>query len=260
MGPFPLMKRLIHVFRGEEDVLPYTALAGIYDSVMDHVEYGEWCHYIMDLFEKFGEQVHDVLEGGCGTGILSEYLRQQDYRVFGFDLSSDMVLQANKRIPGFVWQGDIRHIAVSIKWDAFLCLYDTIQYLNLTQIKNLFLEIKKVLKPGGLFIFDIVTEFHVRKYWKRYSERQFGDGWEMWRKSWYDSRRKSLFTEFKVGFENRARILYEQHQQWIYDINVVKALAESCGLIIQAVFSNFSERIASENSERVHFVLKKEDA
>jgi RimJ/RimL family protein N-acetyltransferase len=49
----------------------------------------------------------------------------------------------------------------------------------------------------------------------------------------------------------------ESHQQRIYKIDALKAMAKKAGFTIEGVYEGFTFRPGKENSERVHFALRK---
>jgi len=259
MGSFLQVKiNWVDRFRRVEEVPPYTRLAAVYDRMMDHVDYGEWAGYIEKLFNEFGRGIHRVVDGGCGTGSLVLALEKRGCWVAGFDFSLEMIRMAcrKSRIP--FWRGDLRTISLSGGWDAFLCLYDTIQYLTTEEIRLMFSGVGSVLAEGGLFIWDAVTENHVLKYWTHYTEKDRGNGWETMRRSWYDRRVRCQHTEFELFSLSDRKVYREHHLQRIYRLEEMERIAEESGLKLVGRFRGFTLNPGDEESDRVHFVLRKE--
>ena len=75
----------------------YTALAAIYDHVMDHVDYQKWAEYIFDLFEFAQVKVEKILDISCGTGELLRYMFPQKYKIIASDKSLDMLMILKKK-------------------------------------------------------------------------------------------------------------------------------------------------------------------
>ena len=72
-GRFNLFGRVAG-FGANMRVRPYQAIAGLYDRIMDHVDYEAWAGYIDTLFTRFHPGVRSVLETACGTGSLAVLL------------------------------------------------------------------------------------------------------------------------------------------------------------------------------------------
>lgn len=254
------MKRTrMHGFHRQESAVAYSCLAKIYDKVMAHVDYEGWAEYIDQLFIEYGNSVYSVIDGGCGTGTLASILNKSDYQVSGFDRSFEMARLAKKK--GITaWQGDLMNLSIQKGADAILCLYDTVQYFELHDLRSVFAEINRCVVPGGLFIFDVVTEAHIRRYWAHYSDREEGEGWETMRRSWYDKRLRIQNTEFHIYLKSMKRIFHEHHRQYIYRLNDLEEMAVLAGFRSLGRFDEFTMNPGDESSDRVHFVFQQEGA
>lgn len=239
------------------DLLPYNGLALIYDRVMDHIEYEQWAFYLLRLFKTFGQDIHRVVDGGCGTGRIMEVLENHGYRCAGFDRSLGMVRIARSRTESVLWQGDLRDLSLAGGWDAFLCVYDTIQYLKPDEIPLVFEDVYDRLRFGGLFIFDMITEHHARTAWGHYTEVEKADGFDWTRSTWYDRHSKQLHTKFEIHRKGQ-RSYREHHKQYVYTLDEMRSLAEAGGFRVRDVLNDFTLNPGSERSDRIHFILQKE--
>src|SRR5690606_20886948 len=87
------------------------------------------------------------------------------HRVTGVDVSAAMLKQAqeNARSFGFelsLYQQDLRQLRLSDRFDGAVCLCDSLNYL--TEHSDFTQALQKVadaLKPGGIFLFDVNTEW-----------------------------------------------------------------------------------------------------
>ena len=244
-------------FYREEDVSPYTHLAAIYDDVMNHVDYEKWSDFIVMLFQKFGSSICRVVDGGCGTGSLLNALIHRGIQVAGFDRSFEMVQLARRKVQVPLWGDDVETFSSSIKWDAVLCLYDTIQYLTVEEMQRLFYLVNEVLKPGGLFVFDAVTEFHVLKHWANYTEKMESHGLDVIRKCWYVKNRRSQHTEFEIFDDEQKSIFREYHVQYIYPLEMYIKVSGESGLKFVGQFQDFTLNPGNEKSDRIHFIYKR---
>ena len=255
------MKRsMIHAFRREEEVRPYSCLASLYDALMDHVDYDAWADYVALLFDLYGMDIRRVIDGGCGTGSVVHALRRMGFEAAGFDRSESMIREARKKVGAPFWVGDLGSPALSGRWNAFLCLYDTIQYLSGEMLESALSEVKNVLTADGLFIFDIVTEAHILRYWIDYTERRHGDGWEVLRRSWYERQARCLHTEFTLASECSDRLYREHHRQSIHKLDELEASIERAGFGLIGRFDGYSTDPANEQSDRIHYLLRKEES
>jgi len=241
-----------------KNVQPYNGLAGIYDTVMDHVDYSAWADYISMIFKKYGSLVCNVVDCGCGTGSLMQKLEKLGYFVAGFDCSFNMVKKAQLKAEGMLWQGNLKSLALKKQWDAVICMYDTIQYLNEDEIKIYIHQIQRILHTGGLFVFDIATKKNIKKYWFDFSNKENINGWEVKRRSCFDEQKEQLYTSFQCTDRSAQITTREHHMQYIYDQKKYKNIVNSDTWRYIGCFHEYTFKPAHHESERVHFVFMKE--
>ena len=122
-------------------------------------------------------------------------------------------------------------------------------------LSKLFDEVLRILRYGGLFIFDTVTNYFCKKNFNNIFEH------EMWKKngyqrhSYYDKKRRIQITTFKILIGTRS--YEEKHQQRIYTLEELSQLVSRNDLHTVGIFQNFSLEAANKNAERIHFVCKK---
>ncbi|MBI2549278.1 class I SAM-dependent methyltransferase [Candidatus Woesearchaeota archaeon] len=87
----------------------------------------------------------------CGHGALTELFSQKTRKMYGVDISSQML----DHFPKKHWtpkQGDAYAIPFSKETFDFVVIYGSLHHCK--DIVNVFFEVNRVLKPKGLFIFD----------------------------------------------------------------------------------------------------------
>ena len=242
-------------------VKPYAGLASIYDRVMDHVHYGKWSQYIISLFPRFGIPVSSILETACGTGSHTRCLLREGYRVTGTDLSVEMLHIAGEKIvsEGLIAQlvaADMTALPFGGKFDAVLCLYDSINYLcDEALFRKALNEAARVTRPGGVFIFDVCTMKNSQLFFSNHETTESLDGVTYHRTSRYHSSRRIQENSFVIE-RNSSRIT-ECHIQRIYRLKEINRMLRGTPFEVLAVFDDMSVLPGSEESERVHFVLKR---
>lgn len=239
----------------------YAELAEIYDRIMSHVDYNDWANYISSIFEKFDIKVNNILEIACGTGNLSVILHERGYRVTSTDLSSNMLLYARNKfiennIPLRLFVSDMSCLPLKAKFDAALCLYDSVNYLlDPELLSKSFTGAAGALKKGGIYIFDICTIKNSRLFFSNHViSEDFGDVRYERTCIYYhaDSIQENSFNIIK-GSES----IYEKHLQKIYKISEIINIIPSDEFELLGIFDDMSFNGGSEDSERVHFVLKR---
>lgn len=97
-----------------------------------------------------------VLDLGCGPGVYSEYLLNQGARVTAVDRSPEMVALVQQRLGDAIhcYEQDLARglpQEADAAYDLAICPL-AIHYLE--DFTPLFRDVKRILKPGGLFVFS----------------------------------------------------------------------------------------------------------
>ena len=61
----------------------YTGFAFVYDMFMDTTPYEKWGSFLSDSLKEYGICDGIVLDLGCGTGVMTEYLAKKGYDMIG---------------------------------------------------------------------------------------------------------------------------------------------------------------------------------
>jgi SAM-dependent methyltransferase len=86
------------------------------------------------------------------------------YHLYGLDVSQDMLALARRKVPRarFFLQ-DMRYFEIAERFDVILCLFDSINHLlEYKEWKKVFSKVKEHLNKGGIFIFDINSEYKLK--------------------------------------------------------------------------------------------------
>jgi ubiquinone/menaquinone biosynthesis C-methylase UbiE len=93
----------------------------------------------------------NILDLGCGTGLLAEFLQQH---ITGVDISFCMLKRA--KIRESVLQADIDFLP--FRRHVFDAVYSFTVLQNLPSLTYVFKEVRRVLKEGSPFIFTLLTK------------------------------------------------------------------------------------------------------
>jgi ubiquinone/menaquinone biosynthesis C-methylase UbiE len=95
-----------------------------------------------------------ILDMGCGNGIITEFLANQGSTVTGVDINSVMVKQCTERsIPNtkFVEHDLMQHLPFEDKtFDAVVCAFVLVNIMPSEKRVALLAEVSRVLKKGGV--------------------------------------------------------------------------------------------------------------
>ena len=137
----------------------FSNYARYYDALYHDKDYTGEAEYFSSLIRRFETNpTTTLLEFGAGSGAHQEAFRQLGYRIHGVELSKDMSQLARER-GAYVTVGDFRHYEHPQRVDTVLALFHVVNYL--TSDDDLlagFLNARRHLHAGGLFVFDIWFE------------------------------------------------------------------------------------------------------
>ena len=122
-------------------------------------------HINKPRFEFFDRYVSNwqglkVLDVGCGGGFSSEFMAAKGVVVSGIDQSAKCIQAAQKHAESNGFKIDYRQaVAEKIPYgnatfDAVVCV-DVLEHVD--NVEQVILEVYRVLKPNGLFLFDTIN-------------------------------------------------------------------------------------------------------
>lgn len=147
----------------------YTSFASVYDTFMDNVPYEKWGAFIYDMLCRYGVKDGIVLDLGCGTGTMTEFLAGYGYDMIGVDNSEEMLeLAMDKRMKSghdilYLLQ-DMRRFELYGTVKAVVSVCDSINYMtDAEDLKEVFRLVNNYLDPAGIFLFDFNTDYKYRE-------------------------------------------------------------------------------------------------
>jgi len=240
-------------------VRPYEKVHLIYDHLMKHVDYKDWAEYIDEIVEHHGIKGVELLDVACGSGSFLPHFYEMGYDLTAVELSEEMILQAKEKVEYFddiqIFQQDMTQLSLDKTYDVVVCLFDSVNYLPSSDLLVLFFNhIAKVLKPEGIFIFDVATQYSCKRHFGNFTENGTVGSVQYNRRCTYsfqDNIQTSVFT-----LETDDETFKETHQQRIYSIEEIERAIQQSGLRCIATHGDFDLDPIDAETERAHFVLK----
>ncbi len=134
----------------------YSALAEIYHEMYQHVfDYDAEFRFYDSILKT--NNCNNILEIGCGAGILARRFLANGYDYLGLDLFDEMLNIARREVKSdrFI-QCDMRNLSFINKFDAILITGRSIAYVIENHgIMDTLTGINKSLKHDGLLVFGI---------------------------------------------------------------------------------------------------------
>ncbi len=237
----------------------YANLAKWFEYLNDDCGYENWSQYFIAKLKGF--PLKEGLDIGCGGGWFTRAFTRAGYQMTGLDISPEMLNYAQERgmkegMRGAYLLGDISKFHSPKKYDFATAINDCINYLPKNKLDAAFKCVKSALKKGGIFLFDISSEWKIRKkiantvsvddrdevtYLSFNREEKDGVSMEV-----------TLFCREKDGSYQR---LDELHRQYIYTEEEILAALQKNGFTLLEVTGHLGEE--KEGSDRIMFIAKK---
>ncbi len=242
----------------------YTGFAAVYDLFMDNIPYEEWTDYIKHLLHKHGIENGLLLELGCGTGNITRRLAACGYDMIGIDSSEEMLAIAREK--GSEQDGilylcqDMREFELYGTVAAVVSVCDTMNYiLKEEELLQVFKLVNNYLDPGGLFIFDLDTQY---AYEEVLGDNTIAENREegsfIWENTYYEDEMLNELT-LTLFIPEKASVYrkYEElHYRRAYPLDTIKQLLEEAGMEFVAVYDALTEKKPKKTSERVYFIAR----
>jgi SAM-dependent methyltransferase len=190
---------------------------------------GRW---ILAQLRRRGIRDGRVVDLGCGSGIWADALCRAGYDVLGVDTSAAMLALARRRAPRATFRRGSLLDANIPPCDAVTSLGECLSYAfdaraGTRALPALFRRVRRALRPGGLFVFDVAAPGRGAGAPVRWHA---GEGWVVVARVAEDTRRRVLTREIttfrRVG--RTWRRSDEVHRLRLYrPRDVVSALAEA---------------------------------
>ena len=133
--------------------LLYSNLATVYHEMYQHIfDYDQEFNFYDRILSE--NNCRDILEIGCGTGMLARRFLTHGYEYLGLDLNTEMLNIARDEVMnGKFVQGDMRALSFHQQFDSVLITGRSIAYvLENQEIIDTLTGVYNALKDDGLFI------------------------------------------------------------------------------------------------------------
>ena len=156
-----------------------------------------------------------------------------------------------------ILDGDMRDFKTTETFEVVLSMYDSINYLlNPDDLKRAFTCVHKALQPGGIFIFDICTEYNSLIHFSDdYSEDTINGIWFS-RHTFYRKRDRIQFNDFRIR-EKNGDLYQEFHRQRVYKQAEIRDALLQAGFSLDGMFAGYTVQKPRSSTDRIHFVARR---
>lgn len=159
------------------------------------------------ILSQTNKEKLNILDLGCGPGLYSEILAQKGHEVTGVDFSKNSIEYAKNEAQKK--KLDIRYLNKDYtkldlpenEFDLVLLIFTDFGPLLQREREQLFKKVKSVLKPGGLFVFDLLNDNNI-------AGKLNPRSWETSEQGFWSDKPYLLLTESYL-YEKEKVILYQ---------------------------------------------------
>lgn len=244
----------------------YGSFAEYYDSLTSNVDYRKTAEYVSDILNENGINKGILLDLACGTGTMSLIMAQKGYDVIGVDNSPEMLGEAREKAfeAGedilFLCQ-DMCSIDLYGTVDCTVCLLDSLNHLeSKEELLEAFKRVSLFTVPGGLFVFDVNTEY---KHKYVLGDNTFvydnDDVYCVWQNEYDDeSKTVEIFLDFFQEENGLYRRSSEYFSERAFSDSDIKKLLSEAGFSDIKVYGELKKTVPSDTEERVFYVARKD--
>ncbi len=238
----------------------YQYFATVYDRMMDNIPYEEWEQYILQLLFRYEvKPCASIAELGCGTGVMTRLLARDGFLMTGIDLSKEMLQVAGMHDSSDIKyiQQDMRELNLPEKQDVIISICDSMNYLLTDDdIYKTMYAVKNNLAPGGIFIFDLKTEYFFENVLDGTTYKEdMGDFSYIWRNQY---NKNEHIHKYYLKFNSDGRVIRERHRQRAFSAGDIKTAAIRAGFKKAVAYNAFTFAKPKRKSERIYIILRNE--
>lgn len=250
----------------------YDRYALIYDSSGQLAFSLQMLPYLDSLLARHPVAPGAMLDLACGTGTVALAMARKGWRVYGVDLSAQMLAEARRKESdeemgtnlAISWhQQDMRRFTLPTQVSLATCLYDSLNYmLTSNDLLAVFRCTYAALKPGGMFLCDMNTPYALATFWDGSTYVTDSPDLTVILTSLFDSYQQR--ARVTVTFFQREGELYhkgiEEHVEQGYPREHVATLLADVGFQIEGVYDCFTFEPPTAGCPRILWAARKPGA
>lgn len=246
--------------------MSYQVFAAYYDRLMNEVDYRQRAQYFNKIIRQHIEVTDNtiLLDLACGTGNLSIQLSGLGFDVIGVDASADMLSEAMSKNTGtsrilYLCQ-DSAELDLYGTIDVTVCALDSLNHItDPEKLKKTFEKVSLFTAPGGLFLFDVNTEYKHREV---LGSQTFVYDMDDLFCVWQNATDENLMTEISLDFfVQQGNNTYKRQSERFFERAWTQKhlcdLLEQTGFELLEIFEGDTFQTVREKSQRAVIVARK---
>ena len=243
-------------------ILFFDSIAPYYDRIvaLSGLRPILWAAYLRNFISRYapGNRLLDI---SIGTGLIASHLLENGLDTFGMDVSMGMLERAwEKGFRGRLVRASFSNIPFRDRtFDSAISTFDSLNtILYGIELERVFSQVYRILKRGGIFLFDMNTPYSYRTYWnglERIDEEE--DILILWRSSTrgaITSLRLDVLVRQEDGLYRRFSGLLRERG---YSLDRIEKFLRRAGFRRYLCFEHMTFRKCSDNTMRFQFIAFK---
>ncbi len=240
--------------------MSFFAISELYDEI-NGSSYKPYADFLDSAFQRADIKVNEVLDLGCGTGGICALLADKGYDMIGLDASPEMLNIAMEKNFGkntLLLCQDMREFELYGTVQAVYSSFDCLNYLTEKgDLEKVFALVHNYLESGGVFVFDVNTEYRYRNILDGKSYVYDFDGaFAVWRSAFSENDGLceftiDLFTEEDDGLYSRDG---ETQLQMLHNPDEIEKAAKGFVLLEKSGGKGFD---GCTQDEKSYYIFKK---
>lgn len=239
----------------------YGDFAQAYDALTFNVPYDEIADYYIKIIKSLAKGKR-LLDMGCGTGNLTVRLAKAGFKVIGQDASEDMLSFAAQKSSKVQWIcQSMTETELGEPADVIVSTLDSINHLQTrSDIAECFRLAAKNLNTGGIFVFDVNTEYKHREILGDNTFVYDVDGvYCVWQNEYSAEENRvsialDLFFEEDDGVYTRG---YEEFSEIALSNAEYVSMLEEAGFEVVNVYEYLTHNVPNDKSEKLLIAARK---
>ena len=242
----------------------YHELAVSYDRLTNDVDYEATVAFYEEILKREGLNPRTAVDLACGTGSVTAILARKGLRVFGVDLSEEMLTVAQQKAvyldnrPQFICQ-PLQELYLPRGVDMAVCALDSLDYItDPKDCREAIRRIYKVLNPGGIFIFDVNTPEKLRAMDGQVFLDEDDDVYCVWRGEF--DRHTNICSYGMDLFQRKGNLWersFEEHQEYAYTQEQLVSYLKAAGFTHIQVYADRLFEAPREGEQRIYIKARK---
>ena len=239
----------------------YDVLAASYDGLMADGAYRRRAAFLERRLKKSPFPVRRVLDLACGTGTIACLLAQRGYEVLAADGSEEMLAQASAKAAGldrpplFLLQAMPR-LRLDRPVDAVVSTLDSLNYLTSERdLQETFRRVRRWLKPGGLFLFDVNTPYKLRRMDRQLYMDETEEAFCVWRTFFSEKKRVCTYQVdlFRLRPGGTWERSFEEHRERAWSEEHLRGCLREAGFASVKLTGDLTDRPPRPDEDRWQF-------